>query len=229
MRALPEDEPLKAHQVVGAALNHEWQKREDQDRHVRAQVVNYDDMLDAQRSLIYAERRKILEGTDIQARRMISETVQAYITDAAAKGLSSRHDMTALLHRFEKVYPISITIDDLTGIGPVPSPEAIADHVETDAQAAYDRREQELGSDAMRELERRVTLGVIDRLWREHLTDLDALSQDLRLRALGGRDALTEYRREGATLFNAMRETTKPEVVGYLFNLEVDAEALSDG
>ena len=93
-----------------------------------------------------------------------------------------------------------------------------------DAQLAYDAREESLGEEIMRELERRVVLSVLDRKWREHLYEMDYLQEGIGLRAMAQRDPLVEYQREGFLLFQAMTEAIKEESVGYLFNLEVQVE-----
>jgi preprotein translocase subunit SecA len=90
-----------------------------------------------------------------------------------------------------------------------------------DAQAAYDRREEQVGEEVMRELERRVILSVLDRKWREHLYEMDYLRDGIGLRAMAQRDPLIEYQREGYELFNAMMDAIKEETVGFLFNVEV--------
>ena len=93
-----------------------------------------------------------------------------------------------------------------------------------DAHAAYERREEELGAETLRELERRVLLEVIDRKWREHLYEMDYLKEGVGLRAYAQRDPLVEYQREGFDMFNQMLEGIKEEAVGFLFNLEVQVE-----
>ena len=93
-----------------------------------------------------------------------------------------------------------------------------------DAQEAYDRREQELGAEIMRELERQVILAVLDRKWREHLYEMDYLREGIGLRGYGQRDPLVEYQREGYDMFNAMMEGIKEESVGSLFNLQVQVQ-----
>jgi preprotein translocase subunit SecA len=90
-----------------------------------------------------------------------------------------------------------------------------------DAQLAYNRREEQLGEDLTRELERRVVLSVVDRKWREHLYEMDYLQEGIGLRAMAQRDPLVEYQREGAALFQTMNDAVKEESVAYLFNLEV--------
>ena len=104
------------------------------------------------------------------------------------------------------------------------SSEFIAEEVKADAQAAYAAREEALGSETMRELERRVILSVLDRKWREHLYEMDYLQEGIGLRAMAQRDPLVEYQREGYELFVAMMEGIKEESVGYLFNVEVTVE-----
>ena len=97
--------------------------------------------------------------------------------------------------------------------------------LKTDAQVAYDDREDALGEDVTRELERRVILSVLDRKWREHLYEMDYLRDGIGLRAMAQRDPLVEYQREGYDLFTAMMDGIKEETVGYLFNVDVQVEA----
>ena len=104
-----------------------------------------------------------------------------------------------------------------------------------DAQAAYDAREEDLGAEVLRELERRVLLSVLDRKWREHLYEMDYLQEGIGLRAMAQRDPLVEYKREGFDMFAAMMDAIKEESVGFLFNLDVEVEdedesgAVTDG
>ena len=98
----------------------------------------------------------------------------------------------------------------------------LTEQIAADAQAAYAKREEELGAEVMRELERRVVLSVLDRKWREHLYEMDYLQEGIGLRAMAQRDPLVEYQREGFDMFTAMLEGIKEESVGYLFNLEVE-------
>ena len=100
----------------------------------------------------------------------------------------------------------------------------LVEDFKADAQAAYDRRVEELGEETMRELERQVLLTVLDRKWREHLYEMDYLREGIGLRAMAQRDPLVEYQREGGTMFNAMMEAFMEEVVGFLFNLEVKVQ-----
>jgi preprotein translocase subunit SecA len=118
-------------------------------------------------------------------------------------------------------------VDSADGLADV-TREELMERLQEDAQAAYDRREKELGEEVMRELERRVVLSVLDRKWREHLYEMDYLREGIGLRAYSQRDPLVEYQREGFDLFTAMMESIKEESVGYLFNVEVQVAATED-
>ncbi len=102
--------------------------------------------------------------------------------------------------------------------------EFLVEELVADAQAAYDAREEDLGAEVLRELERRVLLSVLDRKWREHLYEMDYLQEGIGLRAMAQRDPLVEYQREGFDMFSAMMEAIKEESVGFLFNLEVEVD-----
>ena len=122
------------------------------------------------------------------------------------------------------VFPISIEPDEVVeqaGGETRLTSEMLLEEILSDARIAYQSREEQLGSTNMRQLERRVTLSVLDRKWREHLYEMDYLKEGIGLRAMAQRDPLVEYQREGFQLFQAMTEAIKEETVGYLFNLEV--------
>ena len=187
-------------------------------------------MLNRQRKVIYGERRQVLEGADLheQIREMVDEVTAGYVTGATGEGYPEEWDLDKLWQAFRQLYPVSITVDDviedaggdragLTG-------EFITEAVIADAQAAYERREQEFGSEVMREVERRVVLSVLDRKWREHLYEMDYLREGIGLRGYGQRDPLIEYQREGYDMFSAMMDGIKEESVGHLFNLEIQVQ-----
>jgi preprotein translocase subunit SecA len=121
-----------------------------------------------------------------------------------------------------------VTVDDLVeeagGERGALDAEFLSAQLKDDAQSAYDRREEELGADALRELERQVLLAVIDRKWREHLYEMDYLQEGVGLRAYAQRDPVVEYQREGFAMFSQMMEGIKEEAVGFLFNLDVQVE-----
>ncbi|GAA4307745.1 preprotein translocase subunit SecA [Actinomadura luteofluorescens] len=226
---IPDDQPIES-KIVSNAIRSAQGQVEQQNFEMRKNVLKYDEVLNRQRKVIYAERRKVLEGEDLQeqVRRMIDEVVAGYVAGATGEGFAEEWDLDKLWKAFKQLYPISITVDELVeSVGGDISgldAETLAEKIREDALAAYDKREEELGAEVMRELERRVVLSVLDRKWREHLYEMDYLQEGIGLRAMAQRDPLVEYQREGYDMFNAMLDGIKEESVGYLFNLEVEVE-----
>ncbi|MEU9838315.1 preprotein translocase subunit SecA [Actinomadura sp. NPDC048032] len=226
---IPDDVPIES-KIVSNAIKSAQSQVEQQNFEMRKNVLKYDEVLNRQRKVIYAERRKVLEGEDLhdQVRRMIDEVVAGYVAGATGEGFAEEWDLDKLWKAFKQLYPISLTVDELVeDIGGDISgldAETLAEKIREDALAAYDKREEELGAEVMRELERRVVLSVLDRKWREHLYEMDYLQEGIGLRAMAQRDPLVEYQREGYDMFNAMLDGIKEESVGYLFNLEVEVE-----
>jgi preprotein translocase subunit SecA len=225
----PPDIPIESKTVTRAIRSAQTQV-EQQNFEIRKDVLKYDDVLNRQRKVIYGERHRVLEGADItgQIRDMIDEVISGYVAGATSEGFPEEWDLEKLWTAFRSLYPIKITIDELieeaggevNGL----SSEFIAEAVRADALAAYERREQEFGSEVMRELERRVVLSVLDRKWREHLYEMDYLRDGIGLRAMAQRDPLIEYQREGYDMFNSMMEGIKEESVGLLFNVQVEVQ-----
>jgi preprotein translocase subunit SecA len=226
---IPDDVPIES-KIVSNAIRSAQTQVEQQNFEIRKNVLKYDEVLNRQRQVIYAERRKVLEGADLeeQIRRMIDEVVDGYVAGATGEGFAEEWDLDKLWKAFRQLYPITVSIEDLTeevgGDISALDAETLAERIRKDAQEAYDKREAELGAEVARELERRVILSVLDRKWREHLYEMDYLQEGIGLRAMAQRDPLVEYQREGFDMFNAMMDGIKEESVGYLFNLEVEVE-----
>jgi preprotein translocase subunit SecA len=142
---------------------------------------------------------------------------------SATEGFAEEWDLEQLWTNINTLYPVSLSLADYEDRDDLDRADLVADF-KADAQAAYDRREQELGEDVMRELERRVLLTVLDRKWREHLYEMDYLREGIGLRAMAQRDPLVEYQREGGDMFNTMMSAFMEEVVGFVFHLEVEVE-----
>ncbi|BDZ46005.1 hypothetical protein GCM10025866_19140 [Naasia aerilata] len=151
--------------------------------------------------------------------------IEDVLDSHTGEGNSEDWDFDALWVELRTLYPMSITIDEVlaeAGSKGRVSREFIRREILSDAKLAYEKRETQLGSPAMRELERRVVLSVIDRRWRDHLYEMDYLKDGIGLRAMAQRDPLVEYQREGFALFQTMMGQIREETVGYLFNLEVE-------
>ncbi len=228
---IPDDVPIENKRVTGAIASAQAQV-ESQNFETRKNILKYDDVMSRQREVIYTERRQVLEGADLheQIRGMIDDTVDGYVT-GATEGFPEEWDLTKLWTALKTLYPVSLTAAELEDeVGGVESltREFLMDELKADAQAAYDTREEALGEEVMRELERRVMLSVLDRKWREHLYEMDYLREGIGLRAYSQRDPLVEYQREGFELFGAMMDSIKEESVGYLFNVEVQVNTAPD-
>jgi preprotein translocase subunit SecA len=199
---------------------------EAQNYEIRKNVLKYDDVMNRQRQVIYEERRSVLEGEDLheQMRTFVNEVIGGYIDAATAEGFAADWNLEHLWDALRQVYPVSLTIEqieDMAGGRQLVTNELLREQLLTDAHEAYDRREEQLGSETMREVERRVVLSVLDRKWREHLYEMDYLQEGIGLRAMAQRDPLIEYQREGFQLFEAMMESIKEESVSHLFSVEV--------
>jgi preprotein translocase subunit SecA len=228
MANVPDDVPIENKMVTRAIASAQSQV-EQQNFEIRKNVLKYDEVLNRQREVIYAERRRVLEGEDLQEQiaHFMDDTIEDYIRAETSEGFAEEWDLEKLWGAFAQLYPITVTIEELdeaAGDRAGVTADFISELVVEDIHKQYEAREKELGSDIMRELERRVVLSVLDRKWREHLYEMDYLQEGIGLRAMAQRDPLVEYQREGFDMFNAMMDGIKEESVGYLFNLEVQVE-----
>ena len=223
---VPDDVPIEAKMVTNSIRSAQTQV-EAQNFEIRKNVLKYDEVMNSQRKVIYAERSRVLDGENIQTQIMtfMADTIAEYVTAATAEGFPEDWDLESLWSALKTLYPIEISVNDMIqAAGGDPenlSPEFMIETLHKDIETAYLTRENQLGSPVMRELERRVILSVLDRKWREHLYEMDYLQEGIGLRAMAQRDPLVEYQREGYDLFVAMMEGIKEESVGYLFNVEV--------
>ncbi len=231
---VPDDVPIEAKMVSNAIRSAQTQV-EAQNFEIRKNVLKYDEVMNRQRVVIYEERRRVLEGADMheQIRGFLDDTIDGYVDAECSDGYAEDWDLERLWTALRTLYPVGVTIDELVahsgGGRNGLTQEFLVEELRADAHSAYDEREANLGSDVMRELERRVVLSVLDRKWREHLYEMDYLQDGIGLRAMAQKDPLVEYQREGYTLFQAMMESIKEESVGYLFNVEVQVPGEAEG
>jgi preprotein translocase subunit SecA len=230
---IPDDVPIES-KMVSRAIRSAQTQVEAQNFEIRKNVLKYDEVLNRQRTVIYAERRRVLEGADLheQVRHMLDDVLEGYVVAATAEGYPEEWDLEQLWTALKTLYPVGIPLADVEEDRASLSTELLVAELKADAQEAYDRREAALGvsptgEPVMRELERRVVLSVMDRKWREHLYEMDYLQEGIGLRAMGQRDPLVEYQREGFDMFGAMMEAIKEESVGFLFNVEVQTDEVA--
>jgi preprotein translocase subunit SecA len=220
---MPDDVPIE-NKRVSASIASAQSQVEAQNFEIRKNILKYDDVMNRQRHAVYGDRRKVLEGADVESRlRATVDTVVEQYVIGATEGFAEDWDLEQLWSNMNTLYPVSLVRaeyeerDDLDR-------QLLIDDFKADAQTAYDNREKSLGADVMRELERRVLLTVLDRKWREHLYEMDYLREGIGLRAMAQRDPLVEYQREGGDMFNVMMEAFMEEVVGYVFHLDVEVQ-----
>jgi preprotein translocase subunit SecA len=221
---LPEDAPIES-KMVSNAIRSAQSQVEAQNFEMRKNVLKYDDVMNRQRTVIYGERRDVLEGADIkdQVAGFVSDTLSAYVDAATAEGYAEDWDLETLFTALKSIYPISFTIDELlaeVGSRAGLDAEFLTSKVIEDYQAAYAQREAHYGDINMRRGERKVLLEVLDLKWREHLYEMDYLQEGIGLRAMAQRDPLVEYQKEGFDLFAAMMDAIKEEIARNLFRIE---------
>ena len=232
-KGLPEGEPIES-KSVSKGVRTAQKSVESRNFEIRKNVLKYDDVMNKQRSVIYAERQAVLKGEDIHEdiERFIADTIGSYVR-GANKGSDkpADWDWEGLFKALNTIYPVLVTEADardaagkLKGEKAV---DAVRDVLVADAKEQYGRIETKLGEEGLRQLERRVVLAVLDRKWREHLYEMDYLKDGIGLRGMGQRDPLVEYQREGYQMYNSMIEAIKEESIQLLFHVDIDRVAMT--
>jgi preprotein translocase subunit SecA len=179
--------------------------------------------MNEQRKVVYKRRQQVLDGEDLKEQAL--EAIQAAITRAVDTFLpgdfEEEWDFAELLSYVAQYYPTDTTVAVLDEIG---NRYNITDHLIEEALAKYEEKEATVGAENLREIERRVMLSVIDQKWREHLYEMDYLQEGINLRAMGQRDPLVEWQREGFDMFEAMMGAVEDDFVRYVFHLQVVRE-----
>jgi preprotein translocase subunit SecA len=223
---VPDDTAIES-KIVSRAIQSAQSQVEGRNAEIRKNVLKYDDVLNRQREAIYSDRRHILEGDDIQTR---VETFMADAIESIVEGHLNEHggsdwDLEALWTELKTMYPVGLDISEVlaeAGNRSRLTTQWLSREIISDAKIAYAKRTEKIGESAMRELERRVVLSVLDRKWRDHLYEMDYLKEGIGLRAMAQRDPLVEYQREGYGMFQQMMGAIKEETIGFLFNIEVE-------
>ena len=232
-KGLPEGEPIES-KSVSKGVRTAQKSVESRNFEIRKNVLKYDDVMNKQRSVIYAERQAVLKGEDIHEdiERFIADTIGSYVR-GANKGSDkpADWDWEGLFKALNTIYPVLVTEADardaagkLKGEKAV---EAVRDVLVADAKEQYGTIETKLGEEGLRQLERRVVLAVLDRKWREHLYEMDYLKDGIGLRGMGQRDPLVEYQREGYQMYNSMIEAIKEESIQLLFHVDIERVAMT--
>ncbi|MGZ6896138.1 MAG: preprotein translocase subunit SecA [Acidimicrobiia bacterium] len=222
-KAFPDDLPLEA-KMVTKAIERAQRTVEDRNFEIRKDVLKYDEVMNEQRKIIYRRRQQIIEGGDLRDESVaaIEGAIDHLVQSATAGGeFAEDWDVDELMREAADVFPVRVTRDQVADL---PDPEAVFELLNGDALDQYDHKEEQIGAEQLREIERRVMLSVIDQHWREHLYEMDYLREGINLRAMGQQDPLAEWQREGFDMFEAMMESIKDDFVRYIFRLEVVAD-----
>jgi preprotein translocase subunit SecA len=213
---------LLSKQIEGAQ-----KKVEEQNFVSRKNVLKYDDVMNAQRMVIYEQRRRVLEGEDLseEVKGWIEETVEAGVNQLTDSEFAEDWDLAGLVAHMQSFYGTDMTVEELREEGiDLTSREALRDEFVEDALDTYAQREEDLGPELAREVERFVILQVVDQRWREHLEAMDYLREGVHLRAFAQKDPLVEYRGEGHAMFEELGQTIREEVVFTLFHVAVELQ-----
>ena len=226
---VPDDTAIES-KLVSRAIQSAQSQVEARNAEIRKNVLKYDDVMSRQRDAIYTDRRHILEGDDIQTRiaTFLDDVIADVVNQHIVEGTGKDWDLDALWADLKTIYPVGLEISEVlaeAGNRNRLTRDWLTRELVSDAKLAYEKRTQQIGDAAMRELERRVVLSVVDRKWRDHLYEMDYLKEGIGLRAMAQRDPLVEYQREGYGMFQQMMGAIKEESIGFLFNIEVQVQA----
>ena len=218
-RALPDDEAIEA-KMVTKAIERAQTTVEQRNGEIRKNVLKYDEVMNEQRKVIYQRRDQILEGLDLRSAAMeyLSEAVDGLIETYCVTEADDEWDLEGLVRELGTYWPTAVTVAQLDNAD---GTDGMYDIVMADAAAFYAQRETELGETVMREIERQVMLRIIDQRWREHLEEMDYLQEGINLRAMGQKDPLTEWQREGYDMFGALMKGIAQDFVRYVMHVQV--------
>lgn len=207
------------HPMVSRALERAQRRVEERNFQIRKHVLEYDDVMNKQREVIYAQRRMVLENQDLSDEiiEMIHDVIDWLIGEYLSKDYeANRSDALYFINKFQSLFPIVVQVEKLQETPMNNLHNFLFDTVER----WYRDKENRLGNELMRNLERMVLLQVVDKEWKDHLYSMDTLQEGIGLRAYGQRDPLIEYRKEAFNMFEEMIFRIKREVVELVFKLE---------
>ncbi|MFN8151732.1 MAG: preprotein translocase subunit SecA [Solirubrobacterales bacterium] len=218
-----EEFPLEA-KMLSKQIESAQKKVEEQNYLSRKRVLEYDDVMNEQRRVVYKYRREVLEGRDMGdvAREQLGLVVSAKVLEYTTSDVFEEWDLGGLETYLNTLWPVSV---DLAELDPqTSSREQVTDLLIEDALAAYDEREEEFGEELMRALERHILLQIIDTRWKEHLHEMDYLREGIHLRGFAQIDPLVAYKNEGYTMFEALMEAIWEEFARLIFHVNVELQ-----
>jgi preprotein translocase subunit SecA len=216
------EEPIEA-SMLSKQIEKAQKKVEEQNFLQRKRVLEYDDVMNEQRRIVYQYRNEILEGKDmgVTAREEIGSVIERTVAEFTPSDFIEDWDVEGLFTALEDIFPVELAAADL--VGKHTDREALVEKLHTDAIKLYDAREEELGEELMRAVERFVLLQFIDQRWREHLYDMDYLREGIHLRGFAQIEPIVAYKNEAFTLFEELMGSIWVDFTRMIFNLEVEA------
>jgi preprotein translocase subunit SecA len=210
--------------ILSRQVENAQKKVEEKNFVARKNVLKYDDVMNAQRMVIYEQRREVLEGEDMsdQVKRWIDDTIASTVAEFTQEEYAEEWDLDALCTAMHALYETDMTGAELREDVDTSSREALVEEFQQDAADEYTAKEEALGPELMRELERFVILQVVDQRWREHLESMDYLREGIHLRGMAQKDPLVEYRNEGHVMFQELTVAIREEVVFTLFHAQLE-------
>src|SRR5713226_6287381 len=216
-RAFPDDMPLEA-RMVTKAIERAQRTVEDRNFEIRKDVLKYDEVMNEQRKIIYRRRQQILDGEDLREPTIeaIEDTIERLIMTFCPGEYPEDWDLDEFHQNLQLTLPSEVTRPELDDCLHV---DQLRELVVSEAFAKYEAKEETIGKETLREIERRVMLSVIDQRWREHLYEMDYLREGINLRAMGQKDPLVEWQRDGYAMFTAMMTAIAEDFVKYVMHL----------
>ncbi len=218
-----DEQPIEA-KMLTRQIEGAQKKVEEQNFLIRKRVLEYDDVLNQQREVVYGYRDRILDGEDISvtAKEQIADAVERLCGEYLVGEFQEDWDVPELFTQLELLYPVALATEDLDP-NALERERLVAD-LREDVVRAYEEREEELGAEVMRWLERQILLQIIDERWREHLHDMDYLREGIHLRGFAQIDPLVAYKNEGFEMFKGLMNSIWEEFGRYLFHVEIEVE-----
>jgi preprotein translocase subunit SecA len=221
-RALPDDLAIDS-KMVTKAIERAQNTVEQRNAEIRKNVLKYDEVMNEQRRVIYARREQILKGADLrdEAIEYLADAVDAAIGTYCVSDFAEEWDLDGLVLEVNGLWPNELASENFSQ---AEGTDALYEQVMGLGVEFYGVREEEIGPDIMRQIERQVMLRIIDQRWREHLYEMDYLKEGIHLRAMGQKDPLTEWQREGFEMFGTMMSSIAQDFVKYVTHIQVNEQ-----
>ncbi|MGH9118670.1 MAG: preprotein translocase subunit SecA [Acidimicrobiales bacterium] len=218
-KGLDDDVPIES-KMVSKAIERAQNTVEQRNAEIRKNVLKYDEVMNEQRKVIYRRRDQILEGADLRSEAMeyLADAIESTISTHCVADYSEEWEVDGLVTEIHTFWPSGLTEAELKASA---STDELYEKLAGEAVAYYEQREADIGDELMRDVERQVMLRIIDQKWREHLYEMDYLKEGINLRAMGQRDPLVEWQREGFHMFEQMMHGISQDFVKYVMHAQV--------